>query len=197
MTNRLRTLSLALVLVFAAVLPAAAQNAPAAAHTAAHTAAAAVEPLVLTAANRTAAAEAAQGAPRANDLAKPGDVIGYRLAFTNTAGRPVRGVTFTNALPAGALLVGGSVQSSRADVSVEYSADGGDTFSAQPMEDVLVEGRRVRRPIDPSRYTDIRWSVADWVAADATITTEYHTRLVPVQPAAAAEATPRAAPRGR
>jgi uncharacterized repeat protein (TIGR01451 family) len=197
--TKLRTLFMAVVLVSAAALPASAQSSAVAPGTA--DAAAAVEPLVLTAANRTAAAEAANGAPRASGLAKPGDEIAYRLAFTNTAGRPVRGVTFTNALPAGALFVGGSVRSSRTDLTVEYSADGGETFSAQPMEEVLIDGRRVRRPVDAARYTDIRWSVAGWVAPDALITTEYHTRLAPAVPAAAADVapnvTPRTAPRGR
>ncbi|HEV2147979.1 MAG TPA: hypothetical protein VGR37_11305 [Longimicrobiaceae bacterium] len=134
-------------------------------------------PLVATATNRTLAAEAARGAPRKDERVLPGDVLRFRLAFTNTAGKPVRGVNLANPLPEGFRFVAGSVRSSRDDARAEYSADGGETFSAQPMEEVVVEGRRVRRPIAPERYTHVRWTVDGWVAPGATVTAELDARL--------------------
>ena len=73
--------------------------------------------------------------------------------------------------------VGGSTRASRDDARAEYSADGGRTFSAQPMEEVVVEGRRVRRPVAPERYTHVRWTVDGWVAPGATVTAEFDARL--------------------
>lgn len=133
--------------------------------------------LVVTATNRTQAAEAARGTARRDDHARPGDVLRYRLTFTNTAGRPVRGVNLSNPLPGGVRFVAGSVRSSRDDARPEYSADGGRTFSQQPMEDVVVEGRRVRRPVAPEQYTHVRWTVDGWVAPGATVTAEFDARL--------------------
>lgn len=133
--------------------------------------------LAVTATNRTQAADAARGAARADDRVRPGDVMRYRLTFTNTAGRPVRGVNLSNPLPEGFRFVAGSVRSSRDDARPEYSADGGRTFSAQPTEEVVVEGRRVRRPVAPERYTHVRWTVDGWVAPGAAVTAEFDARL--------------------
>lgn len=160
-----RTWTLLLPLLVLCAVPALAQQAPA------------PSPLAVTATNRTLAADAARGTPRKDDHVRAGDVLRYRLTFTNTAGRPVRGVNLSNPLPQSFRFVGGSVRSSRDDARPEYSADGGRTFSAQPMEDVVVEGRRVRRAVAPERYTHVRWTVDGWVAPGATVTAEFDARL--------------------
>jgi uncharacterized repeat protein (TIGR01451 family) len=178
MKNRFRTALTMLVLTVAAVLPASAQAVAAAAPTS----------LSITALNRTAVAEAELGAARPDDKARPGDVIAYTLTFTNNAGMRVRGVTFTNPIPDGLSYVANSAKGSRDDIRMEYSADGGETYSARPMEQVVVEGRTVTRPVDPARYTHVRWSVDGWVDAGAGVTSEFHARLAP------AGRTPGAAP---
>ena len=134
-------------------------------------------PLVITVINRTAAAEAEAGSTRADDTARPGDVLRYRLAFTNRTEGPVQGVILTNPIPRTIALVGGTVRSNGDDVQVEYSADDGRTWSAEPTEEVLVDGRRVRRPIPPERFTNVRWTVSGLVQPRATVTAEYDTRI--------------------
>jgi uncharacterized repeat protein (TIGR01451 family) len=149
-------------------------------------------PLALTATNQTAAAEAVRGAPRGDTHTRPGDVLRYRLTFTNNVGQPVRGMTFTSPLAAGLQFEGNSVKASRDDARVSYSADAGSTYSQQPMEEVVVDGRRVRRPIDPSRYTHVRWTVDGWLAPDAVVTAEYSARLAPQRAASTSETASRA-----
>lgn len=134
-------------------------------------------PLAMTAANQTAAAEAARGTPRADSRSRPGDVLRYRLTFTNNIGQPVRGMTFTSPLAAGLTFEGGSVRASRDDARAVYSADGGKTWSPRPMEDVVIDGKRVRRAVDPSRYTHVRWTVDGWLATNAAVTAEYDAKL--------------------
>lgn len=134
-------------------------------------------PLAMTAANQTAAAEAARGNPRADSHIRPGDVLRYRLTFTNNIGQPVRGMTFTSPLAAGLQFEGGSVRASRDDARVVYSADGGLSWSERPMEEVVIDGKRVRRAIDPTRYTHVRWMVDGWLATDAAVFAEYEARL--------------------
>lgn len=144
-------------------------------------------PLVVTALNRTAAAEAEAGAPRGDQAARPGDVLRYRLTFRNPGGEPVRGVTLANPVAAGMTFVGGSARSSRDDVVTEYSADGGATWSARPMEEVTDEsGRRVRRPAAPETYTHVRWTVQGWISPGAAVTAEFDARLGTTRPAAGA-----------
>jgi uncharacterized repeat protein (TIGR01451 family) len=135
------------------------------------------QPLVMTVLNRTAAAEADSGNARADETARPGDVLRYRITFTNGRADAVRGVALSNPIPATLAFVGGSASASREDVQVEYSADNGRTWSAEPTEEVLVDGRRVRRPIPPERFTNVRWTVTGQVQPRATVTAEYDTRI--------------------
>lgn len=153
-------------LVFAA-LPAAAQQAT-------------QQALTVTATNRTAAQ-----AERNDDRARPGDVVRYRLTFTNVTRNPVRGVTLANPLAAGMRFVGGSARADRGDARAEYSADGGRTFSAQPMEEVVVDGQRVRRAVPAERYTHVRWTVDGNVAPGATVVAEFDARVGAGTPAPA------------
>jgi uncharacterized repeat protein (TIGR01451 family) len=173
----LRTLIIGLTLVSAVVTTAQAQNAAAGAER--------QSPLVMSATNQTAAAEAARGAPRADRHTRPGDVLRYKLTFTNNVGQPVRGMTFTSPLASGLQFEAGSSKANRDDARVAYSADGGSTYSQQPMEEVVIEGKRVKRPIDPTRYTHVRWTVDGWLAPEAAVVAEYSARLAAQRAASA------------
>ena len=154
-------------------------------------------PLVVTQENRTAAELAKAGTPRRDAAVRPGDVLRYRLAFTNTAGRPVRQVAFNNPLAGGMRIVPGSVKASRSDARVEYSIDGGRTFSAQPQETVMVDGRQVKRAAPAEKYTHVRWTVDGFVAAGATVTAEFDARLGGASRGTGAAASPAAGTSGR
>lgn len=139
-------------------------------------------PLTVSVENRTAQAEASRGAARRDDRAHPGDVLRYRLTFRNPGTGAVRGVTLANPVAQGLVFMGGSTRSSRTDARVEYSADGGRTFSAQPTEEVTDEqGRRVRRPVPAERFTHVRWVVDGSVAAGAVVTAEFDARVTGAQ----------------
>lgn len=133
--------------------------------------------LAMTVQNVTAEAEAAAGNPRTDEQARPSDVLRYRITFTNRTDAPVRDVVLADDIPQALQLIGGSARSSGEDVQVEYSADGGTTWSAEPMEEVTVDGRRVRRPIPPERFTNVRWTIRGSVQPRATVTAEYDTRF--------------------
>ena len=136
-----------------------------------------VSALAVSAENRTALAAAARGAKRADASVHAGDVLRYKLTFTNTAGRPVRQVALQNPVASGLQFVGGSAQSSRQDGRAEYSADNGASWSARPMETVTIDGKRIERAIAAERYTSVRWIVDGWVPPGATVTAQFEARL--------------------
>ena len=111
----------------------------------------------------------------------PGDVVLYRLLFTNITDVPVRNVEFKDPLPGGLRYVGGSAAADRDDVVISYSIDGGRLYSAQPMIEQVIDGERVLRPAPPDMYTHIRWTVPGWVQPGAQVTAEFRAQLA--QPA--------------
>jgi uncharacterized repeat protein (TIGR01451 family) len=163
-STRAKLSALLLALTFAAPLLAQTPARPASA-------------LAVTAENRTALAAAARGAKRTDAAVHAGDVLRYRLTFTNTAGRPVRQVALQNPVAKGLQFIPGSASVSRQDARAEYSADNGATWSVKPMETVTIDGKRVERAVAPERYTGVRWIVDGWVSPGATVTAQFEARL--------------------
>jgi uncharacterized repeat protein (TIGR01451 family) len=114
--------------------------------------------------------------------AMPGDVMEYRLRFTNITQGEVRGVVFNNPVPKGLRYVGGSAGADRQDVVVEYSIDGGRTYSVSPMVSEVVDGKRVQKPASPELYSHVRWTVRGSIAPGASVTAEFRAALPAAQP---------------
>jgi len=138
------------------------------------------KPLVVTAVNLMAGNaqhqdyEAGGGDP---DALLPGDVVRYELQFTNLTSDSVRQIVFQNAVPAGLEFVDESAGADRGDISVEFSIDGGATYTATPMEEIVFEGQTVLQPAPPETYTHIRWTLSGWLQPQAELTAEYRARL--------------------
>ena len=135
--------------------------------------------LAVTATNRTAELDAAKGMKRSDASVRGGDVMKYTLTFTNLKERSVHHIVVSNPIPSGLKLVGNSARSSREDAITEYSADGGRTFSAQPMEEITADGATIQRAVSPDRYTHVRWTIAGSIAPKAVVTAEFEARLGP------------------
>jgi uncharacterized repeat protein (TIGR01451 family) len=167
--KRMATLAASAVLVlFAGVGQLAAQNASAPSE------------LVISVENITARAEVVAGKRLASAVKAvvPGDVVEYRLVFTNTKKTAVLNVVFQDPIPAGLQFVAGTANSTRPDAAVEYSIDRAATWSAQPLMDVVENGKTVKKPAAPEQYTTVRWRVDGPVAPGATVEARFRTRAV-------------------
>lgn len=134
------------------------------------------KPLVMTAENLMAGDERHRDRPGA---ILPGDIIRYRIRFTNLRADSIRNVQFTDPIPAGLHYVAGSAGADREDAFVEFSIDGGASWSDAPTIEETVAGRPVRRPAPPERYTNVRWSLRGWVKPSAQVTAELKVQLSP------------------
>jgi uncharacterized repeat protein (TIGR01451 family) len=130
--------------------------------------------LIVSALNTTAAAESDRPM---RATVQPNDVLRYTLTFTNPTGRSLGNVELKNPIPAGVHLVAGSTHASRTDARIEFSADGGKSWSAAPMESVMVDGQSLSRPIPADRYTHVRWLVRGAVGPQATVTADFEARV--------------------
>ena len=164
MTRRTCSSVLAALSAVVLALPAQAQARPAASAS-----------IVVSSVNLTATAAAKGTAPRATVL--PGDVLRYTLTFTNATSGAVKNVELRDPVPAGVHFVAGSAHASRADARLEFSADGGKSWSAAPTESVVVDGKTVERAVPADRYTHLRWVVAGAVVPAAVVTASFDTRV--------------------
>jgi uncharacterized repeat protein (TIGR01451 family) len=133
------------------------------------------QPLVITAENVTA--DAAQRAGADTGITVPGDLIEYRLAFTNLTDDAVSNVVVSDPVPGGLVFVPGSVIVSREDVLVEYSIDDGASWSSQPTVEVLEGDEVVRRPAPAEAYTHLRWTVTGTVTPGAEVRARFRARV--------------------
>jgi uncharacterized repeat protein (TIGR01451 family) len=139
--------------------------------------------LVITAENTMAgdarhAALAARGG-RANDLL-PGDELRYRLRFTNTRPEAVKNVVFSNPVPKGLEYVTGSASVAAPDAAITFSIDGGKSYSAQPMIEVVEAGKRREVPAPSAMYTHVRWTVPGLIKSGAQVNAEFRAELAGV-----------------
>src|SRR5436190_21701893 len=83
----------------------------------------------------------------------PGDTVRYHLLFTNVSAGSVHGIVLDNPIPAGLRYTAGSAKADRADVAILYSIDGGQSYSAEPMIEADVDGKREQRAAPSDMYT--------------------------------------------
>ena len=130
-------------------------------------------PLVITAHNVTAATAPARDN---SAVARPGDVIRYTLVFTNVTAGPVKNIQFVDPIPKGMVYVLGSATGDR-PVRVEYSIDGGKSYSARPVIVVVEDGKKVETPAPRERYTHVRWTVLGSLDPKARVIAEFRTQV--------------------
>jgi len=107
------------------------------------------------------------------DVILPGDVVEYALDFTNLEDFNIQDVVFTNPIPSGLTIVLGSAGADRDDVVVDYSLDGGTSWSEAPTVRVEEAGQVVERPAPATAYTHVRWTITDPIAPGATVSARY------------------------
>jgi len=133
--------------------------------------------LVITASNLTADSAKAAGAERQDrSMARPGDLLAYSLAFTNTTSGTVNNVRFVDPLPKGLVYKSASARADK-PVRIEYSIDGGKSYTARPMIAVVEQGRQVEKPAPVQSYTHIRWTVSGPLAAGAQVTAGFQAEV--------------------
>ena len=96
-----------------------------------------------------------------NATVKPGDVLRYQVASSNSGDLSAEELVITQPIPAEMTFVLGSQKGNNA-AEATYSIDGGDTFVAEPMVEVtLPNGDVEMRPAPAEAYTHIKWNFTE------------------------------------
>ena len=97
----------------------------------------------------------------------PGQVMEFRIVFTNNGEESVSGIRVVDPIPESTTFVADSHSS---DVSAEFevSIDGGESFEPEPVVRIETreDGTQSRVVVPPSDYTHVRWLAKEELGAE-------------------------------
>ncbi len=108
--------------------------------------------------------------------AHPGQIVEYRVTVTNVSNEtvPASGAFVTGPVPATTTYLADSATPSNTEVGLEFSADGGVSFTANPMtEKVTAVGNKELVAALPEEFTTTRWTLLLPIEPQHTLTLTY------------------------
>jgi uncharacterized repeat protein (TIGR01451 family) len=107
----------------------------------------------------------------------PGSLILYRVEVVNTGNAEARTPVALGPIPPGTVYVAESATTGPG-FSIEYSLDGGRTFSSSPtVEEKDKDGKPRRVPAPVETYTTIRWSRSTGLPAGESFQVTYQVKV--------------------
>jgi uncharacterized repeat protein (TIGR01451 family) len=109
----------------------------------------------------------------------PGENIRYVVTASNVSDRLIKKLVVKQPIPKGSVYVLGSATLPKVNgAKLDYSIDGGKTYSEKPSIQVKLEtGKSVTRPAPDSMYTNVRWSFGDNFSAKTVAYASYQVRI--------------------
>jgi uncharacterized repeat protein (TIGR01451 family) len=110
---------------------------------------------------------------------RPGETIRYIVTASNTSDRQIKKLVVNQPIPKGSVYVLGSATLPNVEgAKLDYSIDGGKTYTGNPTIRVKLEnGEIVTRPAPESMYTNIRWRFGDNFSAKTVAYATYKVRI--------------------
>jgi|JFJP01.1.fsa_nt_gi uncharacterized repeat protein (TIGR01451 family) len=110
---------------------------------------------------------------------RPGETIRYVVTASNTSDRNIKKLVVTQPIPANSVYVLNSATLPTVEgAKLDYSIDGGKTYSEKPTIRVKLEnGEIVNRPAPASMYTNVRWKFGDTFPAQTVVNASYQVRI--------------------
>lgn len=109
--------------------------------------------------------------------ARPGQVVEYRVVVTNTSDEtlPASNAMITGPIPATTTYIADSATPSSEGARLEFSADGGQTFSVPPVMIMVKndQGQEVEVEATPEQYTAARWTILQALEPKQELTFKY------------------------
>lgn len=95
----------------------------------------------------------------ATEQASPGDIIEYRLVYTNEAEQPLKGLQITGPIPANTAYLDDTAAT---DVNADFtvSIDDGSSYESEPVTRTQTgaDGQSQNITVPPQDYTQLRWT---------------------------------------
>jgi uncharacterized repeat protein (TIGR01451 family) len=108
---------------------------------------------------------------------QPGDVLRYTVDGSNSGDAEAKDLVITQPIPERTTYVLETAKSN-APATLTYSIDGGQTFVAEPMVDmVMPDGSVQQQPAPAEAYTHVRWSLGESLIEAATVKASYEVKV--------------------
>lgn len=110
---------------------------------------------------------------------RPGETIRYIVTASNTSDRAIKNLVVTQPIPKGSVYVLNSATLPSVEgARVDYSIDGGKSYSAKPTIRVKLEnGEVVTRPAPETMYTNVRWAFGGSLSPKTVSNATYQVRI--------------------
>jgi uncharacterized repeat protein (TIGR01451 family) len=114
-----------------------------------------------------------------NASLRPGETIRYVVTASNISDRTIKKLVVKQPIPKGSVYVLGSATLPKVEgATLDYSIDGGKTYSEKPTIRVKLEnGEVVTRPAPDNMYTNVRWRFGDNFPAQTVAYATYQVRI--------------------
>lgn len=111
------------------------------------------------------------------DSAKPGDVLEYRVTYSNRSREAVRNLVGTLPIPVGMEYLPKSAQPASITVSLD-----GVKYQATPVKRKVKspDGKSIEQEVSPLEYRSLRWMLGD-LAPGKSVTVSARVQLTPVE----------------
>ena len=107
---------------------------------------------------------------------KSGALLRYTVIAKNVGDAPARNLAPAARVPAGTVYEP-TPSAHVSSATVEFSLDGGKTWSAVPTISVVTAHGTVRKKADPATYTAVRWVALRPLAPKSSLTYSYEVRV--------------------
>ena len=112
------------------------------------------------------------------EQAGPGDIIEYRLLYTNVSDRALSGLVVNGPIPNNTSYLG-DTDSASVNAAFTVSVGAGDEFQSEPYTRVVTDenGNQQEEVVPPEDYTQLRWEPVDSIAPNQTQTYIYRVQV--------------------
>ncbi|MCW4149541.1 hypothetical protein OM427_08370 [Halomonas sp. 18H] len=110
--------------------------------------------------------------------AGPGDIIEYRLMYTNVSDRTLSGLVINGPIPSNTSYLA-DTNSASVNAKFTVSAGQGDDFQSEPYTRTVTDedGDQREEVVPPEDYAQLRWEPVDSIAPDQTQTYVYRVQV--------------------
>lgn len=113
-----------------------------------------------------------------NAQVQPQSILRYTVTAQNNTSRSMRNLVVSQPVPDGMVYVlATATRPETRGAKVDFSIDGGKSFTDKPVIKVREQGKVVEKPAPAEAYTHVRWNFGESLPANSKVLVSYQVRV--------------------